>query len=298
VYYGGNGDDLDPAEGWAEGVDLDLTPAPRWVEVRRSALVWSGPGSDVHLGSLPAGAVVEVLEDLGRRLHVFYLGDGYAQPQIEGWVDVFELGPAGPLIVAEKWGVRVLTRADVQAIEAGKGTWLRVPFRTQLDGSPSADANCGPASVGMVLQFFRVGVPTAELRTVAEKLQGTSDPDLGFSIEFLEGTVDRLGMKGLDLERAPAKLKPWTIEDVRGHLGQGHPVIVELRFKAMPGRSMAGYSEDHYVVLTGVLGDDFIYNDSVDVDGPGYGRLMSTADLERAWQSSYFPFAAFAVSAP
>jgi hypothetical protein len=298
VHYGGNGDDLDPGDGWVDPAFVEITPAPRWVEVREGGVLRSGPTTMDHLAALPAGAVVEVLEDLGRRLRVFYLGDGHTRRQAEGWIDASSLGPAGPLIVAERWGVRVLTRADAQALAAGEGVWLRVPFRTQLDGSPSEDSNCGPASIGMALQAFHVSLPTGELRSIAEKLQGTTDPDFGFSIQFLQGTVDQVGMRGLELEMAPDRLKPWTIEDVRRHLGQGHPVIVELRYNKMPGRSMAAYSEDHYVVLTGMLGDDFIYNDSVDVDGPGYGRLISEKDLMLAWGSSYIPWAAFAVSAP
>lgn len=298
VHYGGNGDDLDPGEGWVDPGEVDVTPAPRWVEALEGTVLWSGATARDRLAVLPAGAVVEVLEDRGRRLHVFYLGDGHTRGQAEGWVNVDTLGPAGPLIVAEKWGLRVMTRSDVQAIEAGEGVWMRVPFRTQLDGSPSEDSNCGPVSIGMALQFFHLGVPTAELRSIAEELQGTSDPELGFSIQFLEGTVDRVGLRGVELEIEPERLKPWTIDDVRRHLGQGHPVIVELRYNAMPGRSMAAFAEDHYVVLTGMLGDDFIYNDSVDVDGPGYGRLISEEDLKLAWGSSYFPWAAFAVSAP
>ncbi len=296
VYYGGNGDDRDPGEGWVNVSDVVVSDAPKWVEVRRATALWSDRSGGSAVGTLPAGAVAEVMQDRGGRLQVFYLGDGFSRAPAEGWTDVSDLGPAGPLIVSERWGLRVLRKADVQAIDAGEGVWLRVPFRTQLDGSLSADANCGPASVAMALQYYRMAVPTGEVRILADRLQGTSDPEGGFAIEFLAAAVERFGLKGLDLAHDKDNLKRWTLDDLRRHVGLGHPVIAQLRFRAMPAREFSKYGDDHYVVICGMLGDDFIYNDSVDTDGPGYGRVISSADLKRAWGSSHFPFAAFAVS--
>ena len=201
------------------------------------------------------------------------------------------------MLTAENRGVRLLTSAELQSLRSGTGVWLKVPYRSQLDGSPSADANCGPASVGMAVQYFEKPVPTSEIRLVADKLQGTSDPESGFDIQYLKGAVEQFGLRGLDLESGKTQ-KKWTLDDVRRHLSQGQPVIPELRFRDMPGRAGSDYNEDHYVVLTGVSDDRFIYNDSVDSDGPGYGRVMSADNLLRAWSASYFPFAAFAVAEP
>ncbi len=243
------------------------------------------------------GSVLETLEDLGPELRVFYLGDGRTRPVGEGWVQSADVRPAGPMLAAEGRGVRVLSPPDVAALASGNGTWLKVPYRTQLDGSPSAGANCGPASVGMVLEYFGISVPTAELRALANKLQGTNDPDSGVAIEYLEKMVERFSLRGHGLS-VGKNLRRWSLEDVREHLSLGHPVIPQLRYRLMPGRAGSDYWYDHYVVLMGYRGDDFIYSDSVDADGPGYGRLMSAESLTRAWRSSAFPFAAFAVSRP
>ncbi len=298
VYYAGDGDDHKPSDGWLSAADVMPSPAPKWVEVRHSAaLSPTAAGSVSSLGALPGGAVLEVLGEQQGKVHGYYLGDGLFREPVEGWVDAEDLAPAGPLLVAEKRGVKLLAKADVQSLQSGSGNWLKVPYRTQLDGSRSADANCGPTSVGMVLQFFRLTVPTEEVRTLADRLQGTSDPDGGFAIEYLYDAVERFGLKGMDL-MSGKKLKKWTLDDVRKHIVQGHPVIPQLRFRSMPGRENSDYGDDHYVVLTGTRGDDFIYNDSIDVDGPGYGRLISADDLKHAWGASYFPFAGFAVSAP
>lgn len=298
VYYGGDGHDHKASEGWVESASVVASPAPKWVQVRRGATLWADASTSRNgSGLLPDGAVLQVLGEQGMRLHIYYLGDGFSRDPAEGWVDAANLGPAGPLLVAAERGVRVLTKSDVQSLQSGAGVWLRVPYRSQFDGSPSEDANCGPASVGMALQYFHDSVPTAEVRAVADRLQGTSDPENGFAIEYLKGTVERFGLKGLDL-LSGKDLRRWTLDDLRKSLSQDQPVIPQLRFREMPGRAGSDYGEDHYVVLTGMRGDDFIYSDSVDVDGPGYGRIMSAEDLKRAWGSSAFPFAAFAVAGP
>lgn len=297
VYYGGDGHDHQAFEGWVAAADVVAASAPKWVQVRQQTTLWSdASGGAGSAAALPKGAELEVLGEEGKRLHVYYLGDGLSHDVAEGWVDPTNLGPAGPMLLGEKLGVRVLTKADVVSIRSGAGVWLRVPYRSQFDGSPSADANCGPASVGMTLQYYHQLVPTSEVRAVADRMQGTSDPESGFAIEYLGDTVDHFGLKGVGL-LIGKNLRRWTLDDLRNSLSQGHPVIPELRFRQMPGRSGSDYSEDHYVVLTGMYKGDFVYNDSVDSDGPGYGRVITTEDLKRAWGTSDFPFAAFAVSA-
>ncbi len=149
----------------------------------------------------------------------------------------------------------------------------------------------------MAMEHYRIHLPTGELRAAADRLQGTSDPDGGFAIEFLAGLLPAFGLRAEDLYIGK-QFKRWTMDDLRRQLSAGHPVIPQLKFREMPGRFDSDYWEDHYVVLTGMLGDDLIYNDSVDVDGPGFGRLMSAETLMKAWGGSYFPYAAFAVSEP
>ena len=48
------------------------------------------------------------------------------------------------------------------------------------------------------------------------------------------------------------------------------------------------------MVLSGIIGDRFIYNDPIDSDGTGYGRVISAEALKKAMAESDFPFAAFA----
>jgi hypothetical protein len=297
VHDGGDGDDRVPAEGWILRRDAGISPAPPWVITRRATELRATPeAAGRPLVSVPVGGVLEVIEDLGQELRVFYLGDGLARGATEGWVEASHVGPAG-VVLNEEREVRLLPASSVAAIRSGGGAWINVPYRSQIDRSRAALANCGPASLGMAVSAFDRFFLTSDIRDTAEKLQGTNDPDMGFAIEFLAGSARRLGLNPLDL-RQGSELKRWTLEDVRRHLLAGHPVIPQLRFKFMPGRSDSEYLEDHYVVLTGVVGNDFIYSDPMDLDGPGYARLMDAETLKFAWSWSFAPYAAFAVSGP
>ena len=173
---------------------------------------------------------------------------------------------------------------------------LDVPYRTQLDGSAAAGANCGPASLGMVFDSYGISVPTAALRERANRFQGTSGPNTGFLLEVLQQVVESYGLEGQGLVEH-GRYRRWTLNDVRSQLRGGHPVIPQLRYRLMPGREWANVSYDHYLVLTGIDGDDFLVNDPIPWSGKGQGRITA-AQLLRAWANSDAPMAALAVADP
>lgn len=299
VRFGGDGLDRREREGWVDPFEVAVAGAPGWVKTASAADVKASDQQNAAVVAMvPARATVQVLDDLGEKLRVFYLGNGHKPGPTEGWVSVRDVAPAGPMLASAGRGVRLLAKQDVLSLTSGDGVWLDVPHRSQFDGSPSEGANCGPTSLGMVLEHYRQRIPTAEVRSVAERLQGTSDHELGFAIEYLEATTRGFGLDTYDLYASREVLRRWKVEDLRLHLSRGHPVIPELRFRSMPGRAEASSPDDHYIVLTGLRGNDFIYNDSADMDAPGYGRVISSEELVRAWSRSYFPYAAFAVSGP
>ena len=51
------------------------------------------------------------------------------------------------------------------------------------------------------------------------------------------------------------------------------------------------------IVITGMVGSNFLYNDPIDTDGRGYGRLISAEALEKAMGGAHdeFAWSAFAV---
>ena len=47
----------------------------------------------------------------------------------------------------------------------------------------------------------------------------------------------------------------------------------------MPGREWVWVSYDHYVVITGMVGDDFVINDPIGLDGHGE-RVLTAAQMD------------------
>src|SRR5207253_6862779 len=109
---------------------------------------------------------------------------------------------------------------------------LSVPYRSQLDGSPYADSNCGPASMGMVLAAYGQPVSTLEVRLYVNEVQGTVGMyDAGSFIESLAEVANHYGLRplglfggGLDAKGKPA-LRRWSVEDLKSELDAGHPVV-------------------------------------------------------------------------
>lgn len=176
----------------------------------------------------------------------------------------------------------------------GLDVQLAVPYRSQLDDTPYARANCGPASVAMVLEAFGMERRTHDLRGIANRLQATYGYDDGIAIEHLATVVVMHGLLAYDLYRG-SDFRRWTLDDARAHLRAGRPVIPQVWYRALPGRFSSTYQFDHYVVLVGTVGDDFLYHDSIDHDGPGALRRISALQLTKAWRSSDVPWGAFAV---
>jgi hypothetical protein len=189
------------------------------------------------------------------------------------------LGPAAPALAAE-------------------GVLLALPYRSQIDGSPYERSNCGPASLAMVLAGFGLEVPNDELRAQVNDLQGTWDDfQSGTAIHNLATIARSYGLRPLDLY-GPKGLRRWTLDDVRRHLDAGHPVIPQVEYPALPGRAEASYRGDHYIVLVGYTGDEFLYHDPVPDAAGGKERRISAEQLTVAWSTGDLPFAGLAFAGP
>jgi hypothetical protein len=290
VRYEGDGT-RQAGEAWIPAGAVGPIGTPRWLTNPRETPLYAGPERDApSYTRLPPWSVLEVLgKDEADRSLVRFAGDGDTRQPGEAWVRRGDLDVARAPSGSElPWGVQPGSGAD--------GARLAVPYRTQLDGSRSAGANCGPTSVGMVLESFGIVVPTSNLRGEADWLQGNWDPDNGVSIQVLRTMVQRHDLRGLDLERPDGGTRRWTLEQVRHHLRAGHSVIPQVRYRFLPGREWYPIGYDHYIVLTGFAGDTFYYNDPIPSGGHGQGLTISAAALLRAWQSSSEPLAGFAVT--
>jgi len=167
--------------------------------------------------------------------------------------------------------------------------WLGVPFRTQIDGTEFSLVNCGPASLSMVLATFGIEVGAASIRDFVNYLSGDYSTDDGTSLHILARVAREAGLNTFGVANT------WSVDAVRQHVLAGHPVITLVKYRSLPGHGASLAEFDHYVVITGVAGNDFIYNDSAFASDYGDSLLISPRELELGWSYSSTPNHAVAV---
>jgi hypothetical protein len=59
-------------------------------------------------------------------------------------------------------------------------------------------------------------------------------------------------------------------------------VITLTKYRRLPGHFGSVTDFDHYIVLTGLAGEDFVYNDAAYSTEYGYNLIISPPQLERA----------------
>jgi hypothetical protein len=270
---------------------LPAEPPSLWLKNHRETTLWAGPeGTAAQTGRIRQWSLFEVLgPGQNGRLPVRFPGNGEVPPG-RGWVDERDVGQAAPPARSQLPQGYPFT-ADGAALR------VHVPYRSQLDGSDSQSANCGPASAGMLLSAYGVEVPTLELRQQMLRLMGVWGNETGVYIETIAQVLERYGVRTADLwTGGPVRsYRRWALDDARAHLRAGHPVVVQVRYRLLPEREDYPDADDHYVILTGLLGDSFLYNDPIDKEGPGFDRVITAEQLQNAWYRSSEPRAAFAV---
>jgi hypothetical protein len=173
-----------------------------------------------------------------------------------------------------------------------------VPWRTQLDGSRFAGANCGPASLGMILDAFGTSKGTDDLRYRSHTYQGTWGSYTGTGLEHLAHVAEDFGVptRGLYDGR---RFRAWSIDELRDELSQGHPVMILVKYRLLPGHEGSRAGDDHYIVLWDLDGDKFVYNDPAFTRArDGQGRRISAAGLAAATRSAIIPGQAVAFLPP
>ncbi len=296
VYFTGDRKGHPAGTVWVDRAALTDLAWPRWARARLATALRTTPDIGSDAGSaLPRGGYVETTGlTQGRWSQAFYLADGTPDNWAVGWVDGLDLAlPRGDQTEMTSY---MLTRSQLAA--GRPDVWLKVPYRSQLDGSDYADANCGPTSVAMALDAFGTTDTLGNLRAAALKLQNMDGcDDCGTFIGVLAKVVEGRGLQTFGLKDDPDTLHHWTVDEVRKQLQDGRVVIPQVQFRQLPGRLTSPYWGDHYVVVTGIAGSSFLYNDPIDSDGRGYGRLITADQLGKAMDAAHGEFAnaAFAV---
>ncbi|HEY3060499.1 MAG TPA: C39 family peptidase [Chloroflexota bacterium] len=179
---------------------------------------------------------------------------------------------------------------------------LAVPYRSQLDGSPYAQSNCGPTALAMILAYYDIDASLWELRVKAMKAQHSwVDDEGGYSDRYgvfvynLATVAESFGLRadGLWVREGNRvdRLREWRADDIRRQISAQRPVIVQVEYRALPGKHASRFVEDHFIVVHGMLGDDFVYSDPIE----GASQTIGEADLLRAMASASSPRVGFAL---
>jgi len=294
VFYPGDEEVRAPGEAWVDAADVKESAWPRFVRTRSTAVLRAEPHEHATVvATLPRREYVEVVETSGRDWALVFVAASPDDGQtVVGWIDGEDVGPS-PREPGE-FVSYLLTREMLQ--RSTPDTWLAIPYRSQLDGSPYASANCGPTAIWMALRTFGSAPGLGQLRDEVLALQDeVGCDDCGVFIQHLSNVVERHGARTFGLfDSAPDDFHRWTADEIRQQLQAGRVVIPQVMFRMLSGHEKSGYWGDHYVTITGYLGDRFIYHDPIDIGGPGSGRLISAAGLMKAMAASDYPGAAFA----
>ncbi len=291
--YGGEYGVAPPITAWGKLANLEvLSGPPRWARVYEETKIWpSADATTPSVAGLPRWSWLELAgEERMERFAVRYPGDGRRVAPGIGWVDASAIVPArAPDATEIPWGYPATTEPSAVRIS--------VPYRTQLDDTPWASANCGPTALSMGLEYLGRRVSSERVRRVVLDAQNIHGNDVGTFIWALAAAAGHFEARAIGLYEGGVQRR-WSTDDVRHHVENGEPVILQVAYRALPGRENALYGGDHYIIVTGLVGDGFLYNDPVDSDGIGYDRVMTAAQLERAMNATdrRYAYAGFALA--
>ena len=177
---------------------------------------------------------------------------------------------------------------------------LELPFRPQKDGGRWQTSNCGPAILGMVLDAFGFpGQATDDLRFRSHTYQGTVGMRTGTALQHIAAVAADFSVETYGLYRAGDAFRSWTIDEIRGQLRLGRPVMPLVRLYLVPGYEDRGSRWGHYLLLTGIVAEGFYFSDPLKTDPiDGTTGYISALQLERAMQHSHIPGQALAFVPP
>jgi hypothetical protein len=250
------------------GADVEVFPAT--------------PTTDIHFGLLSAQAAG-------------LTPDGAEpSPTAPDEEQIMELAAVTALPLRFAAGRDLMSQVGTRVLGDGL-VWLGVPFRSQIDGGMFQFVNCGPASLTMVLAAFGLDVGPSQVRSYLNSLIDNFDTDLGTSLDALARIGREAGLTPMDLYGDSGGYRRWSTEAVRWHIQRGHPVITLVKYRNLPGHTSSLSDFDHYIVISGLTPNGFIYNDAAFATTLGYGLEISDLELEYAWNNSSIPHHALAL---
>jgi Peptidase C39 family len=181
--------------------------------------------------------------------------------------------------------------ADDWSREQPLRRFVEPPYRTQLDDSIYARSDCGPAVLGMALATYGLDEDTLELRRLTHTYQGTWPAvRVGTSLQYIAQVAEDFGVHASGLYADADLFRSWSAADLAEQVQAGRLAVPLVRFGLLPGHESTGVRWGHYILLYGVSGDGFLYQDPAmrPID-EGRARWISRAQLDEAMAPTWPP---------
>ncbi len=159
-----------------------------------------------------------------------------------------------------------------------------VNYRSQFDGSPFDQANCGPVTLGMLMGAYGEQWSTMSIRKSIIEHSGIPSYDAGSTWEDIAYAAQERGFTTPGLFDGMGGYKQWSFEELMAQVADGRPVMVLVRFWSLPGHEDKAWYGDHYIIFLGTTpSGDVVYHDSAWRGEQGAYLVMSREQFERAW---------------
>lgn len=158
---------------------------------------------------------------------------------------------------------------------------ISAPYFNQFDGTVWGPSNCGPTALATALGGIGIHATPTELRALANRQMRSFSPSNGTTWEALAYGAHQRGAITSGLYRG-RYYRSWTTDELKTKLAAGHPVLLLVRYRALPDHAQSRYWGDHYITALGFDAAGYLqYDDPATPNG--VGRYLSPAQLEKAW---------------
>ena len=161
------------------------------------------------------------------------------------------------------------------------GKVLHVPQRSQVVEAPEVRGKiCSPTCVAMVLEYYGINLPTAEV------CQGVYDASVGIYGNWPFNTAYAMQVGREKLAEAYVG-RFSSVEELENEIIAGRPVVISLRWKKGElTEAVVGSSDGHLLVVVGFTGNgDVVVNDpAANPDkAESIRRIYLRRDIYRCW---------------
>jgi LysM repeat protein len=233
------------------------------------------------LGTLPFAAIAEpsatyevrpgdtlsgIAQDYGVSVAAIAQANGIANP---------DLLRAGQLLQIRATTAPTLSPLTMSAL-------IDAPYFSQFDGSVWASSNCGPTALATALGGIGIRSQPVELRGLANRQMRSYSPWNGTTWEALAYAARQRGAvpSGLYSGRY---YRRWTTAELTSELAKKHPVLLLVRYRALPDHRQSSYWGDHYIVALGIDRQGNVIYDDPAIHGDGSERTLTPTELANAW---------------